>query len=110
MDRVYISGPYTQGDVAVNVRKAIDAADVLAKAGFVVICPHLTHFWHLVYQHDHEFWMTQDLELVTICDMVIRLPGESAGADRECALAEEYGIPVRTLEDLAWRLVEKRGK
>lgn len=32
--RVYVAGPYTKGDVAVNVRNAYEAANRLADLGF----------------------------------------------------------------------------
>jgi hypothetical protein len=38
--------------------------------------------------------MKQDFEWLKCCDAVLRLPGESTGADREVALAKELGIPV----------------
>lgn len=91
---VYIAGPYTKGDVAQNVRNAILAADRLAKAGYVPFIPHLTHFWHLLCPHEWEFWLEQDLHWLEACDCVLRLPGESIGADREVEHAQELGIPV----------------
>lgn len=42
--RVYVAGPYTNGDVAVNVRTAYEAADRLADLGFAPFVPHSTHF------------------------------------------------------------------
>lgn len=41
-----------------------------------------------------EPWLTMDLELVKRSDAVLRLPGESSGADGEVAHAESLGIPV----------------
>jgi hypothetical protein len=92
--RVYIAGPYTKGDVAANVRAAVDAAEQVAKLGHFPYVPHLTHFWHLIHPHDWTFWMALDQEWLLQCDCVIRLPGESRGADDEVALAERHGIPV----------------
>ncbi|HSK31912.1 MAG TPA: DUF4406 domain-containing protein [Propionicimonas sp.] len=37
--------------------------------------------------------------LLTKCDAVLRIPGESRGADMECALAREWGKPVYTSLD-----------
>lgn len=94
MKRVYVAGPYTKGDVAMNVRVAIEAGDRLAKAGYVPFIPHLTHFWHLLYPHEWKFWCEQDLHWLEICDCVLRLPGESVGAALEVYRACELGIPV----------------
>ena len=45
---VYVAGPYTLGDVAVNVHEAIHVADLLLGLGFIPYVPQLTHFWHLM--------------------------------------------------------------
>lgn len=92
--RIYVAGPYTKGDVAVNVANAIFAGNVLADRGHIPFIPHLTHFWHMMYNHEHEFWMKQDLVWLAQCDAILRLPGESSGADREVKFAEEIGMPV----------------
>ena len=94
MKKVYIAGPYTKDDVAQNVRKAVLAGDRLAQAGYVPFIPHLTHFWHLLCPHLWAFWMIQDMQWLEACDCVLRLPGESVGADREVERAQELGIPV----------------
>lgn len=94
MKRVYIAGPYTKGDVALNVRAAILAAGAVFDAGFAPFVPHLTHFWHLLAPRDYEDWLRLDLEWLACCHCLIRLNGESSGADREVARARELGIPV----------------
>ena len=94
--RVYIAGPYTNGDVAQNVRNAITAADQLLAAGHHPYIPHLTHFWHLVSPRPWEDWLKYDIEWLSVCDCVLRLPGESEGADIEVYNAELWCIPVYT--------------
>lgn len=94
MKRVYIAGPYTKGDVAVNVRNAILAASDLADRGFAPYVPHLTHFWHIVSPRPYEEWLRLDLEFLPICDAVLRLPGKSSGADAEVDEALRLSIPV----------------
>jgi len=92
--RVYVSGPYAKGDAAENVRRAILAADELLRAGHAPFCPHLSHFWHLLCPKPREAWLEYDLEWLRACDAVVRLPGESEGADAEVEAAREMGIPV----------------
>jgi hypothetical protein len=92
--RVYIAGPYTQGDVAVNVRLAIEAATEIADLGHSPMVPHLFHFWHLHEPRPYEEWMRIDLDWLLAAEALVRLPGESRGADIECAAAKENGIPV----------------
>lgn len=92
--KVYIAGPYTKGDVAVNVARAIEAADMLLDAGHVPFCPHLTHFWHLHQSQPYQVWLDYDMEWLRVCDVVLRLDGESSGADKEVAEAEWLGKTV----------------
>lgn len=94
MKFVYVASPYTKGDVAVNVRNNLEAADQIARLGYVPFAPLLTHFWHLLFPHPYEFWCNQDNAWVEKCDVLLRLPGESSGADKEVALARSLGIPV----------------
>ena len=91
---VYIASPYTKGDVAINVRRSIECADALAEAGFVPFCPLLTHLWHLMSPHEYKFWTALDDAWIERCDALVRLPGESSGADNEVALAGKLGKPV----------------
>lgn len=99
--KVYVAGPYTKGDVALNVRAAIEAADALAERQFCPYVPHLTHFWHLISPKPYNWWLEYDAMWLLSCDAVLRLPGHSDGADQEVALAEEAGIPVvHHLDDL----------
>jgi hypothetical protein len=45
--------------------------------------------------------------LLAHCDAVLRLPGESTGADQDVALARERGIPVYfRVEDIPSRVVD----
>jgi hypothetical protein len=94
MIKVYVAGPYTKGDPALNVRSAIQVGNTLAKSGFAVFVPHLTHFWHFLCPNDYEFWLTQDLAWLEVCDCLLRIPGESSGADREVQFALDHDILV----------------
>jgi hypothetical protein len=91
---VYVAGPYTQPDPAVNTRTALRAGDRLWDAGAVPIVPHLTHLWHLVEPQPYAHWLALGRELLTRCDALLRLPGASPGADEEVALAKALDIPV----------------
>jgi hypothetical protein len=94
--RVYVAGPYTQGDVAVNVRNAYEAASRLADLGFAPFVPHATHFWHMLFPRPYEFWLDLDNQFLPFCQALFRLPGPSNGADAEVKLAHGLGIPVFT--------------
>lgn len=92
--KVYVAGPYTLGDVAVNVRNALEAADDVVAHGFIPFVPHLSHFWHFMAPAPYEFWTEYDNEFIPCCQALLQLPGESKGADAEVELARSLGIPV----------------
>lgn len=92
--KVYVAGPYTKPDPCVNTHNAIRAAEELWDAGFVPFVPHLTHLWHTVSPRPYEDWLAYDLHWLQGCDALLRLPGESSGADKEVAYARTRGIRV----------------
>lgn len=93
---VYISGPITKGDRNVNYFQACHAHAELMRAGFAVINPILSMLLPFAWQDDfpHSMWIKADFPLVRASGAVLRLPGESNGADEECAEAALHGIPV----------------
>jgi hypothetical protein len=108
---VYVAGPISKGDVISNVCDAHNAGMALLKAGFAAIVPHGSVFWgnRLLFTKTdgftfipeaqpagttHADWMGMDLAIVERCDAVLRLPGESKGADMETAHAKAHGVPV----------------
>jgi hypothetical protein len=91
---IYVAGPYSKGDIAENVSKAIWVGHEVMDYGHTPIVPHLSHFMHLVRQRAYEEWMTADFELIRRCDVLVRIEGESAGSDIEVDLADQLGIPV----------------
>lgn len=92
--KVYVSGPYTKGDPCVNAHNAIAAGNALLDAGFTPFVPHVLHFWHTVSPRPYDDWMKIDLAFLPACDLFLRLPGESSGADVEELQAFELGIPI----------------
>jgi hypothetical protein len=91
---IYIAGPYSGGDTVINVRTAILMAEGLMMLGLIPYIPHLTMFWHLITPHNYDFWLKYDLNWLDKCDGLLRLSGESSGADKEVEYAQARGIPV----------------
>ena len=92
--RVYVAGPYTN-DPEKCTAAAIDAGNALLDLGHAPFVPHLSHYWHTRHSARHyEDWMRIDLAWLAAADVVLRLPGDSPGADREVAEAERLGIRV----------------
>jgi hypothetical protein len=91
---VYIASAYSKGDCAVNVRNSILAAENLRAHGYLPFCPLWTHFWHFMSPHPYEYWTEMDLEWLPLMDCILRLPGESSGADKEIIYMQGLGKPV----------------
>lgn len=91
---IFIASPYTKPVPNHNTHKSIMFADDLIDHGFTPFVPLLTHFWDTVSPHDYEEWLEYDKAWLERCDAVIRLDGESSGADREVVHAKSKGIPV----------------
>lgn len=91
---VYIAGPYSTGDCVVNTRRAMEEWEHLREHGFIPFCPHWSMFQHIHSPLPYEDWLAFDVEWIRRCDALLRMPGESSGADREVAFAIQIGIPV----------------
>lgn len=91
---IYVAGPISKGDQFSNVRDGIREADTLLDGGFHVLCPHLSALHQMIKPRSYESWMDLDFGMILRCDALLRMPGESPGADREVAFATAHGIPV----------------
>lgn len=99
--KVYVAGPYSKPDPCINTHRAILAGQRLWDAGYAPFVPHLTHFWHTILPQPYETWLEMDAEWITSCAVMLRLPGESPGADKEVSLAVSLGISVvNSVEEL----------
>lgn len=107
MIKVFIASPYTIGDVAVNVKLQLDTANVLISLGFNPYVPLLSHFLHMAHPRPYEDWIRIDNDWIVECDYVLRLPGESSGADNEEMLAKSIGIPVVYSIDELLKAIDK---
>lgn len=112
--RIYLAGPLTCGDLAVNINRATEAFNRLMELGFAPMCPHWSCFAGGVKVRElnpegptviaeaqvqptkatYAEWLDLDFAWVRVCHALLRLPGESTGADAEVAHARERGIPV----------------
>jgi hypothetical protein len=100
---VYIASPYTKGDNFINVQRQITTAvELLSHAGIVPLCPLLNSVWiNMQHEFSYDKWMDVDYCYLSRCDALLRLSGESSGADKEVAYAAEHNIPIfYTVEEL----------
>ena len=91
---VYVASPYTEGDQFVNVRNSVLVGMQLRGLGLLPKLPLLWAFWHFIKPETYNFWHEMCLDWIPHCHAVLRLPGESEGADSEVAEAKIHGIPI----------------
>jgi hypothetical protein len=92
---VYIAAPYTKGDQVKNCRDAMLKWDHLRVENKVTpICPHWSAYQQLLLPLNWDQWLAYDFEIISRCDAVLRLAGESKGAEAEEEHARSRGIPV----------------
>lgn len=83
------------------MNRALDVGRTLIDRGYAPLVPHYTYLLDRDGAIPHDVWMDVDLPWVESADVVLRLPGESRGAEIEVAHARERGIPVvESLDDL----------
>jgi len=96
-DLVYIAAPYTEGAWETNLIDVIDMAETIVNRGDVPFIPHtMTTLWALREPKSKEDWLAIDLAILERCDKMVRLEGESEGAEMEVGFAQANGIPVYT--------------
>lgn len=92
---IYLASPYAayaNPQESVNVQ--IDAFAILRDLGHEPIAPLLCHYIDQRHPASYERWLQWCLAMVGVSDVVLRLPGDSDGADREVAEARRLGKPV----------------
>jgi len=101
---VYISCPMRLGNWTKNVRTAARVQCDLMRKGYSVINPIGSWLTDIVEPLDFETWINNDYGLIDVSDAIIRIPGESEGADLECDYA------IRQDKELFWDLRELYGE
>jgi hypothetical protein len=91
---VYVAGPYSRGNPVRNTARAMEVWFRLLACGLCPFIPHLSLLLELINPLTYEQWMEYDFEVVRRCDALLRIPGESPGADREVEFARSLCIPV----------------
>lgn len=90
---MYVAGPIT-GDPWGCVRRAVAVYRTLAAEGVTGHLPQLSVLHEMIAPQPYERWMVDGLAMVERCDGLVRLSGESRGADREVLHAQGLGLPV----------------
>jgi len=101
--RCYVAGPIQGKDGAdasreamtANAEMAIAVGQLLIQNQIAAFVPHLSVWWDTLHPgNSWEAWLQLDEAWIEVADAVLRIPGESRGADREVELAIALGIPV----------------
>jgi hypothetical protein len=93
-DLIYVAGPYSQGDTAINVRNAIEIGMTYNDMGYYAVIPHMTHFLHLLFPRPYEYWLELDNRILPYCKGFHRIEGPSSGADKEMEFAKSLGLKI----------------
>lgn len=108
--RVYIAGPYTgPPGPRTNTQRALAAAELYRRTGHVVFVPHaMFPAWEEQHPMTYEEIMDQCLAWIRsgAIDLVVRLAGQSPGADREVIAALESGVRVVPFDAQALKNME----
>lgn len=93
---VYVAGPITNGDTLLNIRDGIAAGTELLKLGYMPYIPHNDFIQYMLHPDvlTYEAMLDWDLAWIERCDALLRLRGDSPGADREVAHAILLGLFV----------------
>ena len=103
MKRVYIAGPYSADNVITvlgNMRRGMNLATNVFKAGFAPFCPHLDFHYALMVEEGEDFTVQEyyaySMTWLEVSDAVLLLPGwrDSTGTMKEVNRAWHLGIPV----------------
>jgi hypothetical protein len=106
----YLASPYSHKDTNIRIRRSVSACKMAAKLmseGRIVFSPiahsHPIGAWLPPdVRHSHEFWMEQDLAILTHCTelVVLKLEGweKSEGVTTEIEFAKRKGIPITYIE------------
>ncbi len=91
---VYLACPMRIGHWSNNVRKAATIGRQLMDAGYAVINPMGSWLLDLAVPTKFEDWIECDYGLIAVSDCVLRIEGESEGADLEVERADGIGKDV----------------
>lgn len=110
---ILIAGPYRSGTgddparMAENLKRLEEPSCVLFRAGHVPMIGEWVALpvWHAAGGSKIGDALYEEIfhpvagRLLALCDAVLRLPGDSKGADNDVRIANERGIPVYTSLD-----------
>lgn len=117
---VYLAGPYTKGDPAINTHCQCLIFDRLIEDGIVTpYVPLWSHYQHGVKPRPYQDWIRYDFDILEsgLFDAILRQPAtmpelgysqnESSGADNEVLWFDNRGLPAFHDIDLLYAAIER---
>jgi hypothetical protein len=94
--RIYCAGPMTgSGNPYANLYRGLEAGAVLLDKGYAPYIPHLTAILEMAKgARTRAVWLELDRAFLLTCDALLRLRGESPGAEKEVIWAREAKMEV----------------
>lgn len=93
--KVFIASPYTRGEIDKNMQNQKDISNKLIDLGFcplpIALCYHQLA---IDLPREYNVWIELTANWIQKCDCILRLPGESLGADNELEIAKELNMPI----------------
>lgn len=99
--RAYVAGPITSsGSLHENLFNGMKVGEQLRKEGIHPFIPHMYDLTMITngYSVPWEEMLEMDENWIRTCDLLVVLPGESKGKNREMAFARSLHIPVFELK------------
>jgi len=91
---IYLAGPITRPDPMANAHTACNIATAMVDAGFTPFVPQCSIIWQTIQPRPWAWWLEYDFRILANCSLLMRIPGESQGADAEIKEAKRIGVPV----------------
>lgn len=93
---MFVAGPIdSSGPTHLNLRAALEEGRNLLMSGYQPFIPHFGVTWEqTVGKVERDVWVSWCQAWLSKCDLLIRLPGYSVGADGEVDTMIKRGLPV----------------
>lgn len=118
MNLIYLASPYFHDKPNVRWARAQESAFVAARlmqqleaAVYAPVASGDAIHTHIAEasRHDHEFWLSRDLVVLSRCDAIALLPlsgwRESRGVTRELAFARGHELPLILIQDFKGKYI-----
>ena len=100
---VYVAGPISSNPWRC-LGEALICWKPMREAGAIPFFPQFGIVHAMIEETDYQEHFDYGIDMMLKCDLVVRMPGKSPGADAEEGEAKAHGIPVihLTYDDLKW--------